>query len=469
MFEKVLRSVALVGAVLIAASVFAQDKLSGRDQKWMEKEVGPLITEQEKAMFQQIDKDDRNLFKELFWLRRDHDPTTPENEFREAYEKGVEYADGRFGSDRSKGSESEYGEVFLLLGTPDYEQRSGGGNLTRLDWRYEPNAALGIPDGLTVRFRPAGQIGHRIDDEESVREALERVKESHIANRAVDYARDDNGRLRKPDPGRPGGTPEQLLKVLVDTGATSDAIPFEVNTAFFQASEGEVYVPMDIVFGEGFSGGHTTIFYELHDAGGISLSRFEQAVDPTEGARGHLGVELPIMKQVTPGAYKLYIGVLDDSQTLGSKIVDIEAPNFADGEFKLSSIVMFSKAEKTGEVKGALGEAFMFGGYHFYPKRELVYTHENQLAGVFNAYNYGLDNGQPNLTFQASFFREGKALGMTAEKPFSLQSPTVALTIVALPLNIAHVKEPGNYTLKIKVTDHTNQKVLTEEVDFVIE
>ncbi len=467
MFEKVLRSVALIGAVLIAASVFAQDELSGRDRRWMEKEVGPLMTEHEKELFQQIDEGDRTLFKELFWLRRDHDPTTPENEFRDLYQEGVDYADGTFGSDRSKGSETEYGEVFLLLGTPDFEERSGGGNLTRLAWRYEPNAELGIPDGLTVQFRPSAMIGQRLDDEENVREALEKVKESRITNRAVDYARDDNGRLRKPDASRPGGTPEQLLKALVDTGATSDAIPFEVKPAFFQASEGEVYVPMDIVFGEDFSGGQTTIFYALHDASGIALSRFEQTADPTEGARGHLGVELPV--QVAPGAYKLYIGVLDSSQTLGSKIVDIEAPNFADGEFKLSSIVMFSKSEQTGEVKGALGEAFMLAGYHFYPKRELVYTHEDQLSGVFNAYNYGLANGQPNLTFQASLYREGKARGMTAEEPFMSQSPMAALTIVDVPLNIANFKEPGNYTLKIKVTDHTNQKVLTEEVDFVIE
>ncbi len=467
MFEKVLRPAVLVGALLLAASALAQDKLSGSDEKWMEKEVGPLITEHEKALFQQIDKDDRKLFKELFWMRRDHDPTTPENQFREMYEKAVDDADARFGSDRSNGSESEYGEVFLLLGPPDYEERSGGGNIMRLSWIYEPNAELGIPDGLTVQFRPGAQIGHKFDDEQTVREALEKIKESGITNRAVDYARDDNGRLRKPDAGRPGGTPEQLLKALVDTGATSDALPFEIKAAFFQASEGEVYVPMDIVFGEGFSGGQTTIFYVLHDAGGIALSRFEQTADPTEGARGHLGVELPI--QVAPGAYKLYIGVLDGSQTLGSKIVDIEAPNFADGEFKLSSIVMFSKAEKTGEVKGAIGEAFMLGGYHFYPKRELVYTHENQLSGVFNAYNYGLDNGQPNLTFQATFFREGKARGMTAETPFMAQSPLVALTIVDMPLNVANFKEPGQYTLKIKVKDHTNQQVLTEEVDFVIE
>ena len=294
-----------------------------------------------------------------------------------------------------------------------------------------------------------------------------RVKNSHITNRSVDYARDDKGRLKQPDVGRSGGTPAQLLKALVDSEATSDALTFELKPAFFQASEGKVYVPMDIVFGEGFSRGQTTIFYALHDADGVALSQFTGTADPTEGARGHLGVELPI--QVPPGVYKLYIGLIDSSRTFGSKIFDIEVPNFADGEFKLSSLVMFSKSERTGKVKGTLGEAFMLGGYHFYPKRELVYTHENQLSCVFNAYNYGLDNGKPNLTFQASFFREGKARGMTAEQPFMAQSPQVALTIVDLPLSIANFKKPGNYTIKIKVTDKTTQTVLKEEVDFVIE
>ena len=467
MFEKLIGSIAFAGAVLIAASVFSQDKLSGDDRQWMEREIAPLITEHEKTLFQEIDEGDRKLFKDLFWLRRDHDPTTPENEFREAYEKGVEFANARFGSDRSTGSENEYGEVFLLLGLPDFEEKSGGGNLARLSWVYESNAGLGIPDGLTVTFRPAAQIGHRLDDEDNVREIFARVKERHITNRAVDYARDDKGRLRKPDVGRSGGTPEQLLKALVDSGVTSNALTFELKPSFFQASEGKAYVPMDIVFGEGFSGDQTTVFYELHDADGVAVSQFTGTAVPTKSARDHLGVELPI--QVLPGSYKLYIGLIDSSQTFGSKIVDIEAPNFADGEFKLSSLVMFSKSERTGKVKGTLGEAFMLGGYHFYPKRELVYTHENQLSCVFNAYNYGLKNGKPNLTFNASFFREGKARGMTGERPFMAQSPTVALTIVDLPLNIANFKKPGNYTIKIKVTDKTNKTTLTEEMDFVIE
>jgi GWxTD domain-containing protein len=469
MFHNVLRPVLLVGVALLATSVFAQDKLSGNDQRWMEKEVAPLITANEMAIFQQISKDDRELFKELFWMRRDLDPLTPENEFREMYEKGIETADDNFGSGRTKGSESDFGKVFLVLGNPSDEQRGGSGGSETVTWTYEPNPALGIPDGLSVRFRQQAQFGYRMVDDDGVREALERAKESHIANRDIDYARDDKGRLLKPGEGSDAAaSPMQILKGLIDTGATSDAIPFDVKPAYFQASGGEIYVPMDIVMGQGFSGSQATIFYELRDQNGESKGRFQQTVALSKGARGHLGYELPI--QVQPGAYKLYIGVLDDSsKSYGAKVVDIEAPNFGDGVFKLSSIVMFSDAQQTGDANGEPGKAFLLGGYHFFPKREMVYTHDDHLAGVLSAYNFGLSGGKPNLTVQVSFFKDGQPRGKTKEEPFMAQSPEMALTIFDLPLNIPNFDEPGNYKLEVKVTDQTNEKTLTEEVPFAIE
>ena len=76
MFAKLLRAAALLGTAAIATTAVAQDELSGGDKKWMEKEVGAIITDQEKAIFQEIGKNDRKLFKEIFWMRRDLDPTS---------------------------------------------------------------------------------------------------------------------------------------------------------------------------------------------------------------------------------------------------------------------------------------------------------------------------------------------------------------------------------------------------------
>ena len=85
MSQNRLRIVALAAGLLMAGAAVAQDKLSKNDKNWVEKEVGALITAQEKDTFEQINKDDRKLFKDPFWMRRDFNPTTSENEFQKDY------------------------------------------------------------------------------------------------------------------------------------------------------------------------------------------------------------------------------------------------------------------------------------------------------------------------------------------------------------------------------------------------
>ena len=130
MFNKRLRALAFFSLVGFAATSLAQDKLSGGDKKWMEKEVGPIITKQEIATFQQISKNDRKLFKELFWMRRYRG--TKENEFKDNYEARIDVADKNFKTRGAKGSESDMGKIFLLLGSPSQQQRgrsAGAGGL----------------------------------------------------------------------------------------------------------------------------------------------------------------------------------------------------------------------------------------------------------------------------------------------------------------------------------------------------
>ncbi|MGH9324487.1 MAG: GWxTD domain-containing protein, partial [Vicinamibacteria bacterium] len=85
MLQNQLRVIALAFVLALAGAAVAQEKLSKGDKNWMEKEVGPIITAQEKATFEEIHKDDRKLFKDLFWMRRDFNPQTSENEFQEDY------------------------------------------------------------------------------------------------------------------------------------------------------------------------------------------------------------------------------------------------------------------------------------------------------------------------------------------------------------------------------------------------
>ncbi|HJS72765.1 MAG TPA: GWxTD domain-containing protein, partial [Vicinamibacteria bacterium] len=185
-------AVGLVVAGAFAAAAPQGDKLSKNDKNWVEKEVGAIITAQEISTFEEINKDDRKLFKDLFWMRRDHNPATAENEFQKDYEARVKAADENFRG-RGKGSESDMGKIFLLLGGPNQQQgggQQGGGPVDppgpdtgseepgsnpgigspggqegdsqTMTWVYDPNPALGIPNGLTVNFRQQSGFGFRL-------------------------------------------------------------------------------------------------------------------------------------------------------------------------------------------------------------------------------------------------------------------------------------------------------------------
>ncbi len=91
------------------------------DERWAGQAVRYLMTEAEKAAWSGIsDPVERAGFIASFWQKRDPNPATPENEFRIEFEKRVLFADAHFRDGEKKGSETDRGLVFVLLGSPSY-------------------------------------------------------------------------------------------------------------------------------------------------------------------------------------------------------------------------------------------------------------------------------------------------------------------------------------------------------------
>src|SRR5262249_35730543 len=67
--------------------------------------------------------DDHARFIADFWKRRDPTPETPENEFRDIFEQRVAFADGTFAAAELRGSVTDRGKVFILLGEPAFVRR----------------------------------------------------------------------------------------------------------------------------------------------------------------------------------------------------------------------------------------------------------------------------------------------------------------------------------------------------------
>jgi GWxTD domain-containing protein len=94
-------------------------------ENWTEGPVNVLLTPEEKREWAGLsDAVSRSEFVTKFWAARDTRPETPENEFRNDFEKRVAFADKYFVQDETRGSLTDRGSVFLLLGPPTYAGRS---------------------------------------------------------------------------------------------------------------------------------------------------------------------------------------------------------------------------------------------------------------------------------------------------------------------------------------------------------
>ena len=96
-----------------------------------------LATGQEKKIFKSLDLDGKREFMKRFWLRRDQDPTTLKNEFRQDYLQRLAYVTSHFGAGKP-GWKSDRGRVYLIYGKPNEIERYPNSSETKAYqiWHY---------------------------------------------------------------------------------------------------------------------------------------------------------------------------------------------------------------------------------------------------------------------------------------------------------------------------------------------
>src|SRR4030081_3347238 len=101
-------------------------------KKWLNEDVGYIITDEERTAFRRLQTDDeREQFIEQFWLRRDPTPDTVENEFKEEHYRRIQYANDRFASG-IPGWKTDRGRIYIIWGPADeIESHPSGGSYDR--------------------------------------------------------------------------------------------------------------------------------------------------------------------------------------------------------------------------------------------------------------------------------------------------------------------------------------------------
>ncbi|HSP63029.1 MAG TPA: GWxTD domain-containing protein, partial [Pyrinomonadaceae bacterium] len=245
---------------------------------WLEKDVAYIITDEERKAFKKLATDDeRERFIEEFWRRRDPDPDTDENEYREEYYERIAYANEHFASG-IPGWKTDRGRIWIMYGKPDEteshpsggsynrEPQEGGGSTTtypfeRWFYRYLP----GVGSGVEIEFvDPTGSGEYRIARNPDEKDAMLNVpgagltlaEEMGLSNKAdrvaniggtgtVGYTRESDSPFSRlqllADLNRPPQIKFNDLASAVNTPVIEDnPLNFDVRVDFFRQSDERV-------------------------------------------------------------------------------------------------------------------------------------------------------------------------------------------------------------------------------------
>lgn len=90
-----------------------------------------IATRAEEKAYKKLNLEGKRTYLKNFWKKRDTDPSTPKNEFKEEYYNRIRLANQRFSSPSKEGWKTDRGRVLILYGLPDDTQRNPFGSGTK--------------------------------------------------------------------------------------------------------------------------------------------------------------------------------------------------------------------------------------------------------------------------------------------------------------------------------------------------
>lgn len=105
------------------------------------------ITKQERSIFLSTPPAKRQEFVDEFWRKRDPNPSTEINEFKEEYFRRLEISNALFKEGTTPGWLQDRGRIYIILGPPDNRLVNPGfRDFHYENWYYEPNYVIVFED-----------------------------------------------------------------------------------------------------------------------------------------------------------------------------------------------------------------------------------------------------------------------------------------------------------------------------------
>jgi GWxTD domain-containing protein len=375
-----------------------RQELKGPYKTWLNEEVPYIITDEERKAFMSLSNDEeRDAFIEAFWQRRNPNPDSPENEYREEHYRRIAYANEHFAAGKP-GWKTDRGHIYIAFGAPDdidshpsgglYERtpEEGGGSTTTFPfetWHYR--YLEGIGENIDIEFVDTCQCGdYHFTIDRSEKDALLHVPGAGLTEYEEMNHKDKTDRFKGNGVENLGGGPmgdyaqgkefdriELAAKLFappevkfkdLDAFVTEHKIltgppfPFDVRTDFVKVTDNMDMVPItlqirnrDITFEtkDGVSKGVVNILGKVTTIMHKTVQTFEETVEvdqPAELLENSLNRKSVYWKALPlqPGLYRLDIAIKDvnNPDHIGVYAQSLNVPVFEDEKLGTSSLIL---------------------------------------------------------------------------------------------------------------------------------
>jgi len=508
-----------------------KQELSKTYKKWLDEDVVYIISDEERKAFKQLSNDEeRDQFIEAFWQRRNPNPDSEENEYKEEHYRRIEYANEHFAAG-VPGWKTDRGKIYIMYGPADeidshpsggsYERpmEEGGGETSTYPfetWRYR--YLEGIGQEVEIEFVDTCMCGeYHMTIDRSEKDALLQTpnagltlyEQMGLANKASRFS---GGGLERLGLG-PMGSMEQTkqfdrleqyaklnapppvkfkdLEEAVSHKITYNLMPFDVLTDFVKVTGDTVLVPItiqmknrDITFQnkDGVQRGTVNIFGRVTTLTGRVAQTFEDTVQadiPAELlARAAENAQV-YWKAVPlrPGRYRIDIVLKDvNGDRKGTWSKGVQVPDYADDKLETSSLIVADQMEPVASKSVGTG-SFVIGATKVRPRvpssdgKPVTFRRGQKLNFWMQVYNLSVDD----KTHKPSATVEYNVVNAATNKPVihTVESTDTMGNIgdqMTLQKTLAAANlEPGTYRLQIKVNDNISKQTVDPTATFAVE
>ncbi len=510
-----------------------RQELKGPYRKWLDQDVAYIITDQERKAFLSLSNDEeRESFIEAFWQRRNPDPDSPDNAFRDEHYRRIAYANEHFAAGKP-GWMTDRGRIYIMWGPPDsidshpsggaYERPidEGGGETSTFpfeDWHYR--YLEGVGDNIDIEFVDTCMCGdYHFTIDRSEKDALLRVpgagltqwEEMGMAKKADRFkgGMEDlgTGPMSSSDNAKEFDRIEMAAKLFAPppiqfkdldsfisehTILTGPPLPFDVRTDFVRVTDDTVLVPItvqiknrDITFvtKDGVSTGVVDILGKVTTLTHKVVQTFEtpvQVQEPAELLEQQLNrpsiywTALPLR----PGLYRLDIAIKDvnNPDHVGIYGRGIDVPAYDDEKLETSSLILSDNltpvdSHSIGTGMCVIGNVKVCPRVSSTPGQPISFKRDQNLAFWMQVYNLGIDEQSKSNDATVTYQIVDTA---NNDVVFQKEVPSKDLgahsdqLTVEKSLPIAGL-QPGKYKVIIKINDTVSKQEIAQSAPFVVE